>query len=62
MQSLHPPGISLTVAMIRTELKETHFISNGFDMVNDGRESGITGRSPVLSVTWYRATRVLISP
>jgi len=45
----------MTVAMIRTEVKETHCISNDFDLVNDGRESVITGRGPVLSVTWYQA-------
>jgi len=55
VESLHPPGIPVTAAIIRKEVKETRCISNGFDLVNDGRESGITSRGPVLSVTWYRA-------
>ena len=62
MEILHPLGIPLMAALIRTEVKETHCISNDFDLVNDGMGSGITRRGPVLSVTWYRAVRRFGSP
>jgi hypothetical protein len=45
--------------MIRTEIKETHCISNDIDPVNDDREKWenfrTTIRIPVLSLTRYRA-------
>ena len=56
MESLRPPVIPMTPALTRTEVKETRCISNDFDLVNNVRESYITSRGPVLSVTWYRTS------